>query len=434
MADAPLPNAKPEPAKPTSHVRTFAQDAAAVTGKPLPKTVVNVPAPAVVRTQRAPLPEAKIIPKAPTTAESREAVLARLRAKAPSGMAAPKPVVPVTESIPKTRAELLARLRAKAGPVSYIGASITQPPPEPLPSVPPPGIPVVSKEATIHTYKSDFAEFAGKKNASPLSILSAQQDAQTTAPEVLKSKKRFPVALVVGVLLVLAGIGGVTYAYLATRAPIVESEPYVPSLIFGDEYLRISGEGRTLQEALASLVLRDLADGEIAIAYVTYGTTTPEGDRIEEPATGGALIRALGLTAPDILLRNAEAASTVGVIRTGAEVRTFFLLRVASYERTFAGLLAWEATMQKDLALFYPLFPATVVPTASTTEPAAPSFSPVGTFVDETIANHDARVLRDQEGRMVLLYGYKDKSTLIIARNEAAFVELLERLSATRAQ
>jgi hypothetical protein len=53
-------------------------------------------------------------------------------------------------------------------------------------------------------------------------------------------------------------------------------------------------------------------------------------------------------------------------------------------------------------------------------------------FVDAVIDNHDVRVLKDEQGRQLMLYGYRDKETLIIARSEKAFSELLARLSSTR--
>jgi hypothetical protein len=51
-------------------------------------------------------------------------------------------------------------------------------------------------------------------------------------------------------------------------------------------------------------------------------------------------------------------------------------------------------------------------------------------FEDVVVANRDVRILRDTRGRSLLLYGYADKETLIIARNEASFAALLTRLSA----
>ncbi len=54
------------------------------------------------------------------------------------------------------------------------------------------------------------------------------------------------------------------------------------------------------------------------------------------------------------------------------------------------------------------------------------------TFRDETLQNHDVRVYRDEAGRVVIVYGYWDRTTLIIARDLTVYTELLGRLSTSR--
>ena len=134
----------------------------------------------------------------------------------------------------------------------------------------------------------------------------------------------------------------------------------------------------------------------------------------------------------------------MGVIHEGGETRAFFALRVSSYERTFAGMLTWEPLMMRDLGLLYPLYPEDVIEepvvdlSASTTPKVAsttPRIVPApavsrGRFEDTVVANRDVRILRDTRGRSLLLYGYADKETLVIARNEASFAALITRLAA----
>lgn len=76
----------------------------------------------------------------------------------------------------------------------------------------------------------------------------------------------------------------------------------------------------------------------------------------------------------------------------------------------------------RTLAEINALFATTTAITASSTVPTA-------AFSDETIDNHDVRVYRDTAGKSVLLYGYWNQKTLIIARNSSAFIEILKRLA-----
>ncbi len=117
-------------------------------------------------------------------------------------------------------------------------------------------------------------------------------------------------------------------------------------------------------------------------------------------------------------------------------------------------MLSWEPMMLNDLAAFYPAYPplqiaapsvATTTVAAATTTDAAPVPSATTTprealltyipgFSDKVIANHDVRVYTDAAKRTLLVYGYWDETTLIIARNEAAFTELAGRLARSRTQ
>lgn len=458
----------------TPQFRTYASDVAKLTGKPPAKNVVNVPAPAdvpVPKTAPTPKPEpeavapapeaalspkpydpppAEVIPKAPTTDESRETVLARLRAKAaPAGpigpVLAPAKIVPKAPSTDEKREEVLARLRGNspAAPV------VPVPPPVQRVPEPPPGLPPINRlekvaaPAPLHTYKSDFSDKAKETGASKISILAAEQNALGSARPVpqLRVKKKSRALFIGGaVLLIIAGGASIYAAYaLVTGHPAVIVAPQISSLIFADAHAELSGTGADLRAGLVGLDSAILGEGGVEVAYITYATTTAKGDTIKLPATGGALISALGLGAPDLLLRNVDPASTAGVIRASGETRPFFIFRVASFERTFAGMLAWEPDMGDDLAVFYPPYPeapitgtTTATSTAASTAPAAKAFGP--SFADEVVDNHDVRVLRDSAGRSILLYGYQDKQTLVIARNEAAFTELLARLASTKAQ
>jgi hypothetical protein len=84
----------------------------------------------------------------------------------------------------------------------------------------------------------------------------------------------------------------------------------------------------------------------------------------------------------------------------------------------------------------YPRYKASeVASSASSTTPVVSSSygidptAPASQFMDEIVASHDTRVLKDGAGRTIILYGYTDKQTLILSRDEASFTLLLSRMS-----
>ena len=416
----------------TKFIRTYAKDVAVLTGtKPVPPKAkapepTPPPAPSAWDRKPEPPPPAPAYRPEPAQDNERSEVLDRLRAK--------------LSEHPIERPE----------PAPFVLPKLPSPPPQPPkpvftpPPPPPPPLPVVKKvieerPSPIHTYTSDFADRIDEKKASTFSVLAAEADAKKKAP--IKNKKRDLAPIISGVLLVVVGVlgvGGASWYVLNMRA-VPGAALSVPSLVFADEHMKLAGSGTELMQALADAADQPLVGGNVLITYLSESTTTPKGVTIETPLQGGALIRALQLPAPDILLRNVAPVSTVGIVSAGVESRPFFIFRVTSYERTFAGMLAWESTIGRDLAPLYPSYSApTVNPEASklnlgTSTPVSAATPPVmlAYFADAVVASHDVRVLKDSAGNTLMLYGYADKSTLILARDEAAFTTLLARLSAT---
>ena len=318
-------------------------------------------------------------------------------------------------------------------------------------------LPVTETSSPLHTYSSDFADHIDERKATTFSVLAAQQD--TGRPRPLPSTgglSRSRTKIIAAVFVIVLGVGlagGAFYLYgRGSEVPFVAATP--PSLVPFDESAEVSGTGSELLGVIAAKAQQVLLQNNVLLLYVTESTTTTQGTN-QIPQPGGALIERMNLNAPDILLRNIDQSSTVGIIHAGDQTEPFFVLRVNSYERTFAGMLAWEPTITADLGALYPAYPQPVVTTAAIpivqaststasssqqnkanipivkapatpVAPQVPVFAP--SFVDKVVSNRNVREYLDAQGRIVLLYGYVDKETLIIARDADAFSALLARI------
>jgi hypothetical protein len=359
-----------------------------------------------------------------------------------------------TEPTDMQRAEILARLKEKAlahpeiplkaAPANAIPESNIRPAipaeirPAAAPIQPKMSAPQPENSSPIHTYKSDFSDHVEKSNASAFSIIAAQKDApQKIGRPAPKNNK--VLVVVMSSLLLLAGGSGVITAYLFMNksAPVLLT-PTTSSLIASDSQVKLSGTGYALMKALAVTAKSPTADGTVLMTYVDTSTTTAQGVT-EAPASGGAFITELGLQAPDILMRNIDPSSMVGVVHANTQSAPFFILRVTSYERTFAGMLQWEGSMFNALSTLYPQYENAAPEPASTSTttpskifiPPVDPTQPVAQFTDEIVANRSVRALKDNAGRTIVLYGYADKQTLVIARDENAFTLLIEKLTAS---
>ena len=200
--------------------------------------------------------------------------------------------------------------------------------------------------------------------------------------------------------------------------------PNASAPIFVDSSEGISGTKAALIQAILQSVAKPLP-----INTVRQLTLPPQSSTT-------TLLTTLGITAPSVVLRNVLPTGTmVGVVHTSTSQSPFFIFAVgAAYAATFSGMLSWEPTLLRDMKSLFPLYPepAPIVTASSTsaTSTAQKLISvPKIVFRDEVVSNHDVRVYRDAQGRSIVLYGYWDPQTLVIARDPAAFTEILARLA-----
>ncbi len=365
-----------------------------------------------------------------------------------------KPVVniPTPSQDEDERKKILERLRSKVPQKKNeennftVGSILPPPPPKHEQPAPPAQTPIKKTAAPkqssptispIHTYKTDFVDTVRKTGASATSILAVEHDAQSrTKSHIQKAHKASLWFVIGGAFLVVISIVGIGYAYLhnikeTSPAPIVLS---VPSLIPSSTSHEISGSGPALLQALAQTAQIHLQNGAVAITYLATTTKLKNGAIKKRPLPGGYIIAALHLPIPTILMNNTAVNSTVGIVAAGNQTRPFFILRVASYDAAFAGMLRWENSIATNLQEIYPAIinpnTANATSTSTTTVQTNKTIdSTANAFVDETILNHSVRILRDSSKQSIMLYGFANRNTLIIARNAAAFIVLLNKLN-----
>lgn len=305
------------------------------------------------------------------------------------------------------------------------------------------------KPSPIQTYAGDFTERMNTMQASTATVIAAEQDAKPQLVQVQPSKfsrSNVLYGIAGGVLIIAGGVSAyMAYTrYVASSAPILLA-PGAVAPIFVDDQKPIKGTGTALLQALQQSVASQLASsGSVRLLYL-------------ETATSTSVFSALQLPAPGALLRNITASrSMAGVVNVNGVQSPFFILSVSSYSNTFAAMLQWEKSMPRDLAKLYPQYPSPVIvqpleastvattsamstssprvttPSIPASKPVAPAPTIVPAFFDATVANHDVRVYRDSNSRAVVLYGYWNQTTLIIARDAAAFSEIIGRLATSR--
>jgi hypothetical protein len=174
---------------------------------------------------------------------------------------------------------------------------------------------------------------------------------------------------------------------------------------------RVAGERQVQTGSLGSIT---------RIVPVFQGTNSQTQPRAAKTAE---FFAALGLNAPDDLVSSLGDEFFFGlhVVDKNAPV---LVIPVTNYSRAFAGMLAWEPTVNADLAPVFTALPASTFD--------ANGIPQSRVFIDDVMRNYDVRELKDDSGQIQLYYSFPSPSLLIIAESPYSFPELLSRLQSVR--
>lgn len=226
------------------------------------------------------------------------------------------------------------------------------------------------------------------------------------------------------VFLGLAALGGVALVWQSQNAPA--APPETTSLIFAEQNLILPTDGlspMSIKSQIAQLRASQPGSlGSITRIIPTLTETTDAG-ATQRPATTREFFTALGLSAPDELLRALGPTFFFGM-HSADKNAPVLVISVAAYDHAFAGMLAWERAMNGDLT---PVF--TPVPIYRTGSDGIPHER---LFEDAIIRNYDTRTLTDDTGTIQLYYSFPSPSILVIAESPYTFAEVLNRLRAQR--
>ena len=286
-----------------------------------------------------------------------------------------------------------------------------------------------------HTLKDDLQDVVKDKNISLVRAVALEQEKRQGQERILHRDTSAPVKssrktliMVSAVVLIALGAAAVYGVYIIMNQRAVSAvAPADTSLIFAERTIAFPMGAQSPSD-----IKRELAQarqpsnaqfGSITRIVPTVKDTATDGTSQDRPATTGEFMQALGSSAPSDFIRSLGDKFFLG-IHTVDKNAPVLVISVTSYERAFAGMLAWEPTMNYDLS---PLF----TPVQSQILDAS-GLSVTRQFQDKVRNNYDVRVLVDDAGTPQLLYLFPTRNILVIAESPNSFVEILSRLRASR--
>lgn len=298
----------------------------------------------------------------------------------------------------------------------------------------------------LRTYERDVAEFMAREGTTAASAALAEQEKRIETRDRIQEIKNPPPAspppplekeggrgsgfsfpspraealrararslFLWGILVVvLAGVvgAGVWYyrAFIAS-APAANPTPKTTSRIILADSENMVDVTKLSRDSFFSAFARERA---AQLPLSSFSLVTPaQGDT---PFSAVAFLELLRVDVSGSFVRSLKGEFALGLRGLPAN-RAFLIFKANDYHTAFAGMLSWEQSMVEDIG---PLFGAAIGGAAG--------------FADQVVQNRDTRVFSDANGAELLVWGFADQETIIIASDTDSFSQLLGRLVRTK--
>lgn len=267
----------------------------------------------------------------------------------------------------------------------------------------------------LRTYAGDVEEALGKTKSSAATIMLAEEKRRETKPELApirrtQSTETNRLYLVLGsVMLFLAiGVVGGVY-YYKTNQKITIQEQSNALLNFNKE-TKIVVASSTRDKLIQKMVFEKDAF-KMPVNSVLYLNTSDEKGK---PVNAQDILEILSSKIPADLARSFDGKYMFGVYSFDTNA-AFLIIKTNDYQIAYSGMLRWEKDLVNDIGRIF------------STPQNMMGVSP--DFTDEEYKNKDLRILKDQNGKSVLLYTFIDRNTIVLTTDENALGAILGKYS-----
>lgn len=352
------------------------------------------------------------------------------------------------EAVPGAKPKVMPEAQAPIETPKPAPVPKAAPPPENLPGLPkapaPAAAPRIDPQSPLkplRTYKLDAQESVKANRTSLVTVAAAEERRRTsTVGPQLDVATRAPLPwkrIVIGAVSVLfILLGGAAIAYVVMGPPTVEppTEVQASTIMYVDGSTEVELQDldhTALVQKLATL--RDNAGLSLGLMREFFMTlpasetsASGEGAAGKRLATTQEVMALLSPNMPENLSRALQPEFIMGVhVFDGNQA--FIVFRTDAYQQAVAGMLDWEYAMRAELSPFFNRNPRPRTPGEQTNSTTTPRVIP-SSFVDRVVRNHDARVLYNEAGDIILLYAFLDQRTIAVTTNESTLFELASRL------
>lgn len=266
-----------------------------------------------------------------------------------------------------------------------------------------------TKIPSVRTFSSDTAEYIQKKNVSMVDIAAEQsKKGQVKQPEY-KNDLNFGIlsAVLVLILLVLAGAGGFWYYknHNQINQPENQNIFFKPFILAEREEIVFVDKNDFLSQ------IRTVFNKDIQVGTMLNIVAAQEKGGVKQNIGTENFFQWAGIKYQSSLL-DSFSGEMMFIKYSFSQDWPVLVIKIRSYDNAFSRMIKWENFMLKDLQPLLGL-----------------EFETLGNFEDVVIENRDTRVIKETDGRDILIYSFINKDYLVISTSREALVEVFRRFS-----
>lgn len=274
-----------------------------------------------------------------------------------------------------------------------------------------------TREHALRTYSSDVAKALKQNQGSVIKIAMAEEKKRRESLQGFNEQKESKKWLVwIFVFLLLGAITLLSVWYInRPKEVVIETKTGLQnSEIFVERekiFLLEGGRSTIIQNIDQAKKEMQSQNNQMMNIYMLLGENTSN-----KKATFDDLMSYLGNDTPKAFSVSTVKDFMLGIENREGVVSPFFILKADSFEELFPGMINWENEIVLDT---YEIFGIEEYLINDLSERS---------WQDKLVNNKDMRYLYDETGSVVLVYGYAEPETIVLAESQETFDRVLGRL------
>ncbi|OGI69239.1 hypothetical protein A3A09_01325 [Candidatus Nomurabacteria bacterium RIFCSPLOWO2_01_FULL_42_20] len=275
-------------------------------------------------------------------------------------------------------------------------------------------------EMIAHTYAEDLAEEIKKEQGGAYRVaLEEEKRKEEDKKEFSPLSKQNLLFSFSSLFLLLLAAGLIFFVFWQGNGrvappPVVSGTPeaLLPSVI--NEVFLGTATKEKIDNAIKSELAKEGEPDKVSSFYFTEEKNILEqggGEAIKIPLDIRRLIFILEIRAPELLLKSLSEEFMLGIYNN----ELFLILKIEAFNNAFRGMREWEQTMPLDLASLLNIDLSKIS-------------REIAVFEDTLVKNQDARLLENEAGETILIYGLKGEKFIVITGAREVLFEIINRL------